>query len=431
MENFTSNNLFTFKKIHFVETIGPKFQNIINESIVLNYLRENSNLSRAIIAKSLNISAPTVSKIIDNLIKNNFVIETEKAVSSGGKRATTLVFNKDIGFTVSVDLSKGKIIIAQTDFEFNIKNKYTGFKIIHTDEDILNKIIDEIKFFLGKFSIDLKNKNQSQYFKNISIGVPANVDRFSGRIISAPLFKNWLNLNLKEHLENVFNVPVFVENIVNLSAIGENHFGAGKKISNLVFIELSNGIGAGIIIENNLFNGSTSSAGEIGFTINKPEDLKFKYKIKGKLEKELSIESIEKRVVKLISEGKKTKIFELVEGNLSEVDIDIIFRAAVEGDVLANEIINEVVDNIAITIINIILILNPQLVVIGGQISSVPGVEDLIIKPLKKIVKNILPFDSPEIKISMLGANAGILGASFMAVDSILGSKFPYKIANY
>ncbi|MCL4385337.1 MAG: ROK family transcriptional regulator [Cyanobacteria bacterium] len=429
MEKLITDNLFS-RRLHFLETIGPKYQNVINESIVLNYLRENNSLSRAKIAKSLNISAPTVSKIIDNLIKNNLVIETEKAVSSGGKRATKLIFNKDIGFTISVDLSKKNIILAQTYFEFNIMTKYVGFKIIHTNVNILDKIIEEIKFFIEKFNIDLNNNEQNKYFKNISIGVPANIDSLSGTIISAPLFTNWLNLNLKEYVENVFNIPVFVENIVNLSAIAENHFGEGKKISNLVFLEISNGVGAGIIIENNLFRGSKSSAGEIGFAVVKPEDLKFKYKIKGKLEKEISLENIEKKAVKLIREGKNTRIKDYIKGDLSEVDINIIFKAAAEGDTIANEIINEVVENIAIVVINIILILNPQLVVIGGQISSVPGINELIIKPLKKIVKNILPFEAPEIKISMLGENAGVLGASFMAIDTILGSKFPYKIAS-
>jgi glucokinase len=424
-------NSAKFKRLHFLETIGPKFQNIINESIVLNYLRENNPISRAQIASSLNISAPTVSKIVDNLIKNNYVLETDKALSSGGKRATKLVFNKEIGFTISVDLSKKNIVIAQTDYEFNIINRYVGFKIIHTDADILDKIIAEIKLFLTKFQIKLKNEDEANNFNIISIGVPANIDRFSGKIISAPLFRDWLNLNLKEYAENVFKVPVFVENIVNLSAIGEKEFGEGEELEDLVFFEISNGIGAGIIIENNLFSGSISSAGEIGFTVTKPEDLKFKYNIKGKLEKEISIENIEKNVVKLIKDGKKSLITDLVKNNLPKIDINIIFKAASAGDLFANEIIHEVVEKIAIVVINTILILNPQIVIIGGQISSAPGINELVIKPLEKIVKDILPFDAPEIKISSLGENAGIMGASFMAADTVLLSKFPYKITSY
>lgn len=431
MEKSPYKNSAKIKRLHFVETMGPKFQNVINESIVLNYLRENNPISRAQIASSLNISAPTVSKIIDNLKKNNYVLETDKALSSGGKRAIELVFNKEIGFIISVDLSKKNIVIARTDYEFNIINRYVGFKIIHTDTDILDKIISEIQYFLDKFHIKLKNNSETESLNIISIGVPANIDRFSGKIISAPLFKDWLNLNLKEYVENIFKVPVFVGNIVNLSAIGEKGFSEEEKLEDLVFLEISNGIGAGIIVDNNLYNGYTSSAGEIGFTISKPEDLKFKYKIKGKLEKEISVENIEKKVVNLIKDGRKTKITDLVKNDLSEVDITIIFKAALEDDIFAKKIVNEMVEKLAIAIINTILILDPQILIIGGQISSVPGINELVIEPLKTIIKDILPFPSPEIRKSSLGENAGILGASFMAADTVLLSKFPYKITSY
>jgi len=120
-----------------------------------------------------------------------------------------------------------------------------------------------------------------------------------------------------------------------------------------------------------------------------------------------------------------------VKNDLSEIDINTIFRAACGGDIFAKEIINRMVEKLAIAAINTILILNPQILIIGGQISSAPGISEIVIEPLKKIVKDILPFESPEIKISSLGENAGILGASFMAADTVLLSKFPYRITSY
>ena len=423
-----NNNVLISRRLYFYETIGPRIQNVINESIIFNYLKENGPISRAKISRGLNISAPTVSKIIDNLIKNNFVIETEKAESSGGKRPTKLVFNKDIGFVLSIDLCKKRLIIAETDFEVNIINKHIGFKIIHTDEDIPDKIVKEIDFFIKKYDIDLRSSYKDKSFMAISAGVPANVDQGTGKITSAPLFKNWLNLNLRDYLEDRFGIPVYVENIVNLSAIGENYFGEGKKFSDLVFLEISNGIGAGIIIDNSLFRGSLSSAGEIGFTVARTEDLHFKYKIKGKLEKEISIENIERKAIEDIKEGKKTKITDFIEGNLSEVDFKIICKAAKHGDEYAKLIINKVVESISIVVINLILILNPQIIVIGGQICSAPYINDLIVGPVINIVKDIVPFKMPSIKLSKLGEDATVLGASFMAVDSILTNKFPYGI---
>jgi predicted NBD/HSP70 family sugar kinase len=427
-EKIVNNNVLISKRLYFYETIGPRVQSVINESIILNYLKDNSPISRAKISKDLNVSAPTVSKIIDNLIKSNFVIETEKAKSSGGKRPTKLVFNKDIGFVLGIDLCKRRLIIAKTDFEVNIINKYSGFRIIHTDEDILDKIVGEIDLFLKKYNINLRNSYGNKSFAAISIAVPGNVDQITGKIISAPLFKNWLNLNLKDCLEDKFGVPVYVENIVNLSAIGENHFGEGKKFSDLVFLEVSNGVGAGIIIDNSLFRGSLSSAGEIAFMVIKPENLHFKYKIKGNLEKEISIENIERKVIEDIKKGERTKITDFIKDDFSEVDFSMICRAAKYEDKYAKSVINKIVDDISIVVINLILVLNPQIVVIGGQICAAPYINDLIVKPIKNIVRNIVPFKMPGIILSKPGENAAILGASFMAVDSIMTGRFPYKI---
>jgi len=423
-----NNRLFVSKRLIFYETIGPRVQSVINESIILNYLKENSPISRAKISRDLNISAPTVSKIVDNLIKNNFVVETEKAKSSGGKRPTKLIFNKDIGFVLGIDLCKKRMIIAETDFEVNIINKYKGFKIIHTDVDILDKIVREINSFLKKYDIDLRSSYKDKSFTAISVAVPGNVDQNTGKIISAPLFKNWLDLNLRDYFEDRFGIPVYVENIVNLSAIGENNFSEGKKFSDLVFLEISNGIGAGIIIDNSLLRGSLSSAGEIGFTVTRPENLHFKYKIKGNLEKEISIENIERKAMEDIKKGEKTKITDFARENLTEVDFSLICRAAKYGDEYAKSVINKIVDDISIVIINLTLILNPQIIVIGGQICSAPYINDLIVKPIKNIVKNIIPFSVPGIRLSKLGEDAAVLGASFMAVDSVMASRFPYKI---
>ncbi|GAI21683.1 unnamed protein product, partial [marine sediment metagenome] len=136
--------------------------------------------------------------------------------------------------------------------------------------------------------------------KAICVGVPAVIDIGTGKIISAPLYGNWKDLNLKEILESEFNIPVYIENDVNLSALGEKHYGEGKNFKDFIFVEISNGIGAGIIIDNHLFRGSIGSAGEIGFTIINIENLGFKVKNKGFLEKFASVESIKKKAIREI-----------------------------------------------------------------------------------------------------------------------------------
>ncbi|GAI20084.1 unnamed protein product, partial [marine sediment metagenome] len=239
---------------------------------------------------------------------------------------------------------------------------------------------------------------------------------------------NWKDLNLKEILSSEFNISVYIENDVNLSALGEKHYGEGRKFSDFIFIEISNGIGAGIVIDNHLHRGFYGSAGEVGFTIINADNLGFKIKNKGFLEKFVSVESIKKKAIGEIRKGRKTIITEMVKNDIEKIEPYMVCEVATRGDELANEIIKEMVDFLSIGIINLILIINPQIIVLGGDICNLPEVRRLFIEPIIEKIKSSIPFKIPEIKLSLLSEDAGIIGASFQAIESMLMNKFPYKI---
>jgi len=122
------------KVFDFHNTANSKFQNKINESIILNYVKNSSKLTRALIAKDLKISAPTVSKIIDKLIAENYVVEIGKSESAGGKRAIRLEFNSKFGSVIGVDLGKDRIRMAVSNMSVNILDKHVGLEINNEDE---------------------------------------------------------------------------------------------------------------------------------------------------------------------------------------------------------------------------------------------------------------------------------------------------------
>jgi len=417
------------EKLKFQKTISSKIQKEINRSIVLNYLIENSNISRAKVARELKISAPTVSKIIDRLIVEGYVIEIGKVESTGGKRAKQLKFNSDIGYIISVDLGKNKIRLAKSDFDGNILEQHVGSKILINNKNLLNDVIEEISIFINKYTINDNNKAKSS-IKAICLGVPASFDTETGEIKSAALFEGWNGLKLKEILTEKFNLPIIVDNCTKISTFGEYCVDENKKFKDMIYLEVGEGIGAGIIINNKIFRGSDNSAGEVGFIISGTENLYSNYESMGYMEKVASPICIENEIITAIKNGKKTLIKEIVSGKLNKIDSSIVFKAASCGDNLANEIIKKVVEHISIIIINLTLILNPQIIIIGGEICSLPDVENLIMKPLKKIIKRIVPFKLPEIKLSSLGNDAGIIGASFYAIDKLLTPYFPYSIYN-
>jgi len=413
------------RSLNFLRTASAELQYKINISIIFNYIRENEPISRIKIANDLKISPSAVSRVIGKLIEDGYVVEADKLKTKGGKRPTLIKIKQDKGFVIGIDLGKEKFKLALTGFNGEIIEKYRGFKISN-DKNIAEKIINEIKKILSKYHQDKKLKLDK--LKAICVGIPAAIDIDNGKIISAPLYGEWKDLNLKEILGSEFNIPVYIENDVNLSALGEKHYGEGKNFKDFIFVEISNGIGAGIVIDNHLFRGSLGSAGEVGFTIINAENLGFKVKNKGFLEKFASVESIKKKAIREIRKGRKTIIIQMVKNDIEKIEPYMVCEAAISGDELANGIITETVNFLSIGIINLILIQNPQIIVLGGDICNLPEVSRLFLEPIIENIRSSIPFEIPEIKLSLLGEDAGVVGASFQAVESLLMNKFPYKI---
>jgi predicted NBD/HSP70 family sugar kinase len=415
------------KTLKITRAANANLQNKINMSVVFNYIRENEPTYRARISRGLNISAPAVSRIVDKLIDDGYVIETEKLKIHSGKRPTQLKINSDKCNVVGIDLVKERVKIALSDFTGKIIKTSQGCRITEKI-DIGEKLIEEIEDVLEQYCQERAIEAQEKNLKAICVGVPAVVDIDTGHVTDAPLYSGLRNCNLKERLGDYFGVPIYVENVVKLSALGEKHYGEGIDYKDIIFIEVSNGIGAGIIVDNHLIRGTNGSAGEIGLSIVGRENLGYKVLNKGYLEKNASVETIVERANNAVENGYHSLISESLGEDPGDLTPSSVCQAAMRGDGIANEIITTVVENLALVTINLILILNPQIIVFGGDICNLPEVETLFIDPMLRIVGESIPFDIPPIKISSLGENAGVIGASFLAIESLLLGEFPYTI---
>ena len=260
------------------------------------------------------------------------------------------------------------------------------------------------------------------------MGVPAVIDVDTGWVTDAPLYDSLRGINLRKILSERFGIPIFVENVVKLSALGEKHYGEARDYTDIVFIEVSNGIGAGIIIDNHLVRGTNGSAGEIGLSIISRDNLKYRTTSKGYLEKNASVEAIVEKAMDEMSGGDGSLFADFAgtaRGSLTASDACL---AASGGNETAKRVIEEITESLALVTINIILVLNPQIVVFGGDLCSLPDVEKLFLDPIRETVSGSIPFQVPEITMSSLRENAGVVGASFMAIESLLLGEFPYAI---
>ncbi|MHB8086861.1 MAG: ROK family transcriptional regulator [Anaerolineaceae bacterium] len=380
-------------RISKFKTIAQTEMRAINRSAVLEYLRLAKTASRTELSTELVISKPTVMRIVDDLIVDGLIISLDER-EKGARRsrellalntANNLVFGVDIGgshlsgiiATIGGEiLYQNRIAVSWTDTESNFQTLLRYIKDLQKEAVIFSAKI------LG-----------------IAVGVPGIIDSSNGAVKIAPSL-NWHDFPLLKRLESVLDIPVIVENDVNLAVLGENWFGIGEGVDNLVMISVGTGIGSGIILDGKLHRGYRDSSGEIGYLLPGVEYLNNEYPGFGALEGLASCTGITERALNHL----KSTTSDIV---LSKVNAAFVFDQAREGQPWANKIVNETIDFLCLAIANVSVCFDPELIIIGGGIA---GSIDMLIEPIQKRLKNVIPF-VPKIEGSRLLNDAPLLGA--------------------
>ena len=303
---------------------------------------------------------------------------------------------------VGIDLGGTFIKAGLVDEEGNIirKEQFPTKAEEGKKEVVLSQIEKAIEFSSGEDEIE-----------GIGIGTPGVVDN-EGVVYGAPNLPEWDNLPLKEIFEKKYNKKVVVENDVNTIAWGEYLFGAGKGSNTMICITLGTGLGGGIVKDGKLLRGGKYSAIEIGHIPIDYKGPKCKCGNYGCIERFVGRDYIVERAVKAIKEGRKTKIYELVNGNLDEITPKIISQAYQEGDKLAEEIWIDVGICLGALFSGLVNLLNPDLIVIGGGISQAGKILfDTVEKTIKERSMKILA-ENVKVVPAGLGVDAGIISAS-------------------
>jgi len=405
------------KSYKLSKTASPGTQHKINTSIIFNYIREKEHISRIKISKDLKISPSAVSRVVERLIKGKYVIELKKLKTKIGKRPMLLETNKKKYFVIGIDLGKRDARFALSGLDKVVINKRRGF-YLEEGKDIIKKIENELK----------KMMNSGRKVKAICLGVPASIDNKTGKVLGACRYLSWEKINFKEIFEKKYKIPVFIENDVNLSAIAERNFGIAKDHGKCIVLEISNGLGAGIINDGVLYSGAHGFAGEIGHMVINEESLRYDTKNRGYLEELATVKVLMMEAKKKLKKDNKSLILKLADDNIENVNESMVCEAAIKGDRMAKEIIDNMNNNLSTCLINMIVFYDPEVIVMGGDICNLPEVDKLFLEPIRKKVNNSLKLKIPEIKLSKLGKDAGIMGACSHAIENLLAELFPYKI---
>lgn len=271
-------------------------------------------------------------------------------------------------------------------------------------EDTLNRIWETIKNLIQELDIDIKN------LAGIGIGIPGPVKDQS----IVKFFANFpwkKNINVKELMEKISGIETKLDNDVNIIAMGEAKYGAAKGSSSSVTIALGTGIGGGIYINGSLISGFSGAGGEIGHIKLEKDGKLCGCGQRGCFEAYASATGMIREAVSRLAVNKNNLLYELIDKKIDKLEAKDIFDAAKHGDSFSLDIIEYETEYLAMGIGNILNILNPEVIVIGGGV-ALAG--DILFNPLKeKLKKYVLPVALEDLKIvpGVLGNEAGIKGA--------------------
>ncbi len=308
-------------------------------------------------------------------------------------------------YVIGVDLGGTKISTALAELNGNILSEYTiPTNAAGGEQEVLGRILSAIEKVL-----ELGDKKADE-IKSIGIGSPGPLDSKKGIILETPNLP-FENFHLVKPIEERFKIPTYLENDANAAAIGEFMFGAGKNTKNMVYITVSTGIGAGAIVDGRIYRGNTCNALELGHTTILPEGPRCNCGNYGCLEALASGTAIARIANEKLKAGAESSLkgYEVVTSYE-------VFEEARKGDKLSSDIIDKSLEYLGIGVSNIITIMDPEIVVLGGGVSLAgeivfDKVNELINKRCFKVLR-----ENCRVVPAALIKQSGVIGAVALAI---------------
>ncbi|WP_077623578.1 ROK family transcriptional regulator [Sediminibacillus massiliensis] len=382
-----------------------QWMKFLNKSIILNKIRTDGPISRAQIAKDTKLTPPTVGSIVKELIDQQIVTESTLGSSQGGRKPKMLVINSSGFYVIGIDAGPRNIKFILSDLAGKVQEGH----LISMEENMSNQtFIDILVHGVRKLLVDYSESEQQ--IVGIGVAMHGAVNVKEGISLYAPNL-NLRNVAIKKELEKNFGYEVKVENDARAIALAESWFGSGAETKSMLALNLGSGIGAGLIIDGRLYHGEFDIAGEIGhMTIDLDGDI-CTCGNRGCLQTFASGPAIERKAEQAINQGKAPVLTRLIDGNIHQITGEMVYEAAISGDNDCRNILEEAGRYVGIGLTNLIHIINPGKIIIGGGVANAG---EFLLEPIKAtIAEKALTAEAKQtqVTVSELGGRATALGA--------------------
>lgn len=386
----------------------------LNTSIVMEKIRLEAPLSRAELSYRTGLNRSTVSSIIGDLIDLGYVHETTLQDPKIGRPGMLLHFNPDAGCAIGVEIGVDFISIVLTNFVAKILWR----RILYIDAGEQQIAIIECAERLINEAMEFCKSNGVRPL-GIGVAAPGLVDVQQGKLVYAPNLK-WIDIPIRLMWERRFDLPVFVENEANCAALAEHFYGVSQGVNDFLYLKTDIGLGGGIMIGGRLFKGTSGFAGEIGHITIYKDGEQCACGRRGCWETYVRPRAVLDMVRQALQGGAESIVKELVKGDLSKINLDVVLEAARQNDPVALRAFQEIGTHLAVGITNLINIFNPELVVLGGALSLAGN---WVIPVIQQYIQEnvLLPLrGSVRIEGSAHGLDACVLGAIALVLDNVV-----------
>src|SRR3954468_20266581 len=373
----------------------------LNRLRVIRALRDEGTISRAEIARRTGLSRSTVSSLVADLQADGLVVERPEPGSAhgqqGGGPPILLSFDASAGAAIGIDFGHSHLRVAVSDLASTILSERR--EPLDTDHDAQQGL--ELAAEMVSDALADAGVPRSAVI-GAGMGLPGPIEQSAGTVGSSAILPGWIGMTAATEMRRRLDIPVMVDNDANLGALAEAAFGAGRDAGDLIYLKVSSGIGAGLILNGRLYRGSAGLAGELGHVLVSPDGVVCRCGNRGCLET-------------IAGTGALVDLLRRSHGD--DITIEGMLEAARNGDAGCRRVIHDAgraLGTVAATMLNL---LNPEMLIVGGHLAAAG---DILLDGLREsISRAALPETgrTAELVAGTLGERAHVLGALALVVS--------------
>ena len=384
-----------------------------NKRVILDMIRFTpGGISRAELARQMDLSRAALSTIVGDLENMGLVQESDPGLTTGGRRPILLEINPQQGYVVGIDMGATHLGMVIADFSGHVVHETElPFSIADGPVACVPKVDAVFHSFIDQSGIQLSQ------IQAIGVGVPGPVVVEAGAVCAPPIMPGWDGYPIRKNLENLWGLPVFLGNDAEFGALGEWAAGAGRGTKNLVYIKVGSGVGAGLLLDGNIYRGTTGCAGEIGHLAIMESGPICTCGNRGCLEAVAGGWAIARQAREAVKSGKRTQLGSL---ELEKITARDVATAARLGDLVAQQIVTEAGAHLGIAVASLVNLVNPSMIVVGGGVAQLG---DLLLEPIRKAVRERSLRSAAQavrINAAVLGRRSTSVGAAVQAINIAL-----------